>query len=449
MSSIIRYYRLFEVRILHEYYLLDRDNFSFYDLPKSQRDSLLLQRLEFGQYRIMRDLSIEPSKTCQEIIKNHRLKFLQTDTGFVVASPSRLKTQPDGSEKLMPEIPIAPDLDFNFIIKTKSPNFKNYSALPLRSSLPGSYLFTNDTSSQAGTDFVSLSQPVGPFQSGMLYYSGEISDHLGQLREATAETDDNNFWIDVEGSGFVNENDRRLYPNRFYYYPNKEELGKPLQFILKKFDEPEVIIKKIEIQAASPNGAWIDFTSSREAVASDSIPIEEGKYIMEFSGPMGSYNKMVFLFPELQPNDFGGINLKVNQTTGVYALFEQDGGIITPHPVFEIRLRSRRSFWCYESRLYGKKLKPVSVAEFFQDENNNNAQNAVMANRLITKIPQKMAWLPSRITDGTGAFEVFPQPLPSQLKTRKNGMGIAERPVGQLYSDIPISTISGKIEIVN
>ena len=90
----------------------------------------------------------------------------------------------------------------------------------------------------------------------------------------------------------------------------------------------------------------------------------------------------------------------------------------------------------------GKKLDPVGTATFFE-----GASIGTLEDSLITKVPQKLTYLPSRVVDGSGNDEALPQPSPSLLRVKKAADLDVGEPPGRLLSDVGILTVSGKIKV--
>lgn len=104
------YKRLFEVRILHHYWL-DEGQLIFDNLPESNRDKKLLE------YRIDRLISISPTPKTKQLLNGIGAVAKQTNLGLVVAVPGA-QIIPDESK-------------FIFTIEIKDSAFFNYTSLTL------------------------------------------------------------------------------------------------------------------------------------------------------------------------------------------------------------------------------------------------------------------------------------------------------------------------------
>lgn len=107
----IGYKRLFEVRLLHHYWL-DEGKVVFDSLADDERGKRLLT------YDVRPFLSVAPTATTEQRLKGLRCVFKTTALGFVVAAPASVHV-PD-------------DALFEFVLTVQSADFFNYTALTLR-----------------------------------------------------------------------------------------------------------------------------------------------------------------------------------------------------------------------------------------------------------------------------------------------------------------------------
>jgi hypothetical protein len=114
MAEIIKneYKALFEIRLLHHYWL--DDGATVYDLiaEPGKRDGHLLS------YDMRSFLMIEPTAALGKILKGLGCVYKNTALGCVVAAPKNA------------EVP--KDINFEFIVTVRDPAFYNYTALTLR-----------------------------------------------------------------------------------------------------------------------------------------------------------------------------------------------------------------------------------------------------------------------------------------------------------------------------
>ena len=441
-----RYQRLFEVRILHEYFLIGGSTYSYYDQPEAIRDSQLENRLTQGHYRLMQDLSIEPTDRCSKVLRNYRLKFFPTPTGFVIITGTQEKMV-NGVNKVFPRLSIDELLELNFLIKIVNPQFINYTGLPLPKDSYTGYHLTNEATNVIDSEFISLSKPVADFQNGQQYLSGQIANHGGQLREATSDTTSNVPWIDVHGDGLVSESDRNALPPRFMYHPTEEEIGNPLTFNLKSADGMQEI-KSINIPSGKLGGHPINLLSSWSSTSESIYLIDEGRYKLEKNNDLGTSERTIFLSPQYTSNHLGALTIAVDNDPKWLPVLGTDRELRQSHPIFEVRFRTRQSYWKYQAGLKGKNLIPRSGNHiYFEDDQGNDAAVDTPSSFFITKWPQKSALAPIKIAFG-GTQEYFVQPKPQHLMPLRNIDNLSGSP-GTLISQVPISSITGKLEVDN
>lgn len=447
VQIITKYYRLFEIRLLHEYFLIGEDRLDFYSRSASEREAILQQRVQLGNYKIMDDLVIRPTRQTAQLLKNYRLKFKPTLVGIIVGGEGKLTE----SGTIQPFIPLDGDLELNFKIEVSNPLFKNYTLLPLKNNVVGNFLFSNNGQLEQSTSFKSLSQAVPEFQPGNNYVAGELTNLAGILNEAVADTDSINHWSPISGIGYVNENDRRNYPKMFSHIPTKGE--GIYDFELTNINDKR--IHKIQQEVTSSQPIKLDFSRTPIEKSNSQIqmiPLPDGIYKLKISTPLDNSEKTIFLSDEFKSSDLGMINIRLSVEDQAYGIINSDGELPTnPHSTFEIRFRSRKTFWRYQARNRSKKLRPMTDidASFFDDENNQPATSGQSTKYLITKIPQKMARLPINIIEPMGSKEYFPQPRPSPFRQKyPNEAFPNNEPPGKIYSDIYITSINGKIDVV-
>jgi hypothetical protein len=107
---VIGYKRLFDVRLLHHYWL-DEGSAIYDTLPESKKTKLLLT------YDAHTFLEINPTPITSDKIKALKGVFKQTSPGFLVAVPK---------SKIIPDHEV-----FSFVITIKNPAFFSYTALTL------------------------------------------------------------------------------------------------------------------------------------------------------------------------------------------------------------------------------------------------------------------------------------------------------------------------------
>lgn len=444
MATITTYRRLFEVRLLHEYYLLSKSNLTYFDLSDQDRLTVLQERLLMNQYLLRKDLRIEPTESTKTTLAGLRWHFVPTATGFTVAAST--KDVPVGNNLVTkPAIEPLPQTSLYFIVRRNSPLFLNYTALPLlKPALPAIYYFSNRPIAVHNASFRSMSVPVPPFAAGDGYEMGELANHGPDIKEYTAHTDPAKQWRTVgngQGLGYAHAGDRIALPKRFVYPLSKSQNILQADFTLKNSSGD--ILKTISVQSAKPlERVVLDFS----AIPNPNDPAKtmappDGVYQLDVNAGPVQETRALFLTDAYVGSAFAIIHINFGETDADYRILGPDNAFRTipdPNgnpipPLFEVRLRSRITYWRYVPIFRGEQFKPGGpYLDYVQQEGNS----------VTTLLPQPMSYLPIGVRPENNANPVepkFPQPMPTPIKPK---------PPDQLYSEYSTRHITGVIDLV-
>jgi hypothetical protein len=425
MSTIL-YKRLFEVRILHDYFLSKADLTSYYTLSENDKDEFLKSRISREQYNTGNYLEVVPSASTQTIFDNYRLRIATTPSGFIVGVKVKPQLNDIGEEKYLPTIALNGDLRLGFHLRIKDTGFNTYTNLKIRQPASARYYFSN-TNADNVKDFPSLSLPTADFQSGKTYEPGELAFVGGNLQEALEETtsSDASAWRQVDGNGYANEQDRTLLP-KLFPYTLSEETG-VAEFTLKKQDS--TVVKKVTFNTSGAiQTLYLDFRQS---------DIEDGHYLLEISTDSFTETVPVDLSDELyRRTDAGAMVIKTDVTDTDFRVLNNDGTLITkinaddtsvPHPLFEIRFKRRGTYWRYRSDTGGN-LKATADTQPFLNE---------VGSDLITKDLRPLTYYPTFFANPPQPEVYLPNPKRDSVKKEEKNF----------FSDMYVSPIKGFIEL--
>lgn len=434
--STIHYKRLFEVRILHDYYLSEADLTSFYALNDSEKADFLNASIARDEYDVRNYLEIIPSASTRTVFHNFNFRMATIPSGFMVGVKVKPRLNEAGEEEYLPTTLTPADaLRLGFHLRIKDPGFNTYTNLKIRRPAPASYFFSN-TNAEGLKVFPSLSLPAADFRAGNTYEPGEMAMIGGILKEALEETTSNNAaaWRAVDGDGLANEQDRILLPKLFPY--TLSEATDTSEFTLKEHDGTEV--KKIPFNTAGNTQTfYLDFRQT--AVAPGDVPedIDEGHYLLEISTDSSTETVQVYLSEELyRRTDAGALVVETDVTDSDFRVLNEDGTLITrkktdgtfvPHPVFEIRFKRRSTYWRYRSDS-GDSLKVTSDSTPFLDEESSY---------LVTKDMRPLTYYPTFFEDPALPVIFLPNP----------GSGSIKKENKRFFSDLYVSPIKGLIEL--
>lgn len=350
------YKTLFEVKLMHEYYLTAKDGKTVFALPgQIDRINFLLDQFAEGYPSINTDMEFIFPTPLEEIYHGLRLKIIPTYSGFRVLIRVNQKILADGSLVFEPLFSLPDDFNIYILLKKRSNRFDNYTQSQLNNPIPSAFIFSNEN--VYGTkSYPFLTNAVSPFNPANVYMQGDIASYgVNDVRQYYNDgaTDK---WQTITGSAFANENDRLLLPLQFYYsfinYNNITEAT----FILKdKNDHP---VKTINID--SPDliqKAFLNFSDISDTISiPDTFNYEDVIYTLEVTGSNGFSAKHRLIFADNLYNreNWGVINIKTKVTNTSFNILANDGylmkrrspaGIWSEAPIFEIPVKSKFSFW--------------------------------------------------------------------------------------------------------
>ncbi|MBV6441921.1 MAG: hypothetical protein EPGJADBJ_03614 [Saprospiraceae bacterium] len=432
MATVIAYQRLFEIRILHEYYLLGPNVLSYFDLPKTERDTHFRNRVLWNQYHLRNDLLIEPDARTTTILKGLKWHFLPTLAGLSLAASAVPFQLSNGTTAKKPAISPSSGTQLLFYIRLRNPFFQNFTSIPLRRSLFSPiYYFSNNPSSVKGADFTSLSASVAVLEAGKQYEMGELARVGGVLKEAQQNTDGTNpsHWRDLSGDGYVNESDRICLPKVFFYPFAASDNIHTAIFTLKKPDGTPLPPFTVNSDGTTP--------LTEVAVHFEPRP-PDGLYLLNINTGPVQKDLNVFLTDAYDPTALGIVHLDLDVTDPTYRILGAEDEIRNENadpagkpipPVFEIRLRSRKTIWRYLSYFNNRRIRPDGLADYLKQEDNT----------AITLAPQPYTLLPIGISSPSPG--ISPVSLPNA-----DPAALKPRPPDLLYSDIRTFRTNGLIE---
>lgn len=439
--SIIKYYRLFEVRLLHEFYLLSASNPTFFDLSAEARENILQSRINNNQYDLYKDLVIKPTLESQQKIKNYRWRFIPTQTGFLIVGEGVIQ---EGSTSVRSAFPIEDNLTLEFTIEAVNPLFKNFSNAVFPADLPSTYFFSNRGSLVSDLSFRTLSQNVKTFQNGNLYTVGGLADFgENDIRMATGNTSDSSQWVSIPGFGFVNENDKNLLPKAFYFQFGEGVGNTVAEF--KLIDSFGRLLKSIIINKLSDQtSALLDFGEYLPTTVASRIETPDGWYTLEIDLGLSSIQRRVYLSDEYRKSHLGIIQIAFGNTAQGYEIVANDGALLTP--TYEVHFLSRRTHFCYKPKARGKQFRVFnnSIANLFTNVEIWNSTTDKKYTELVTKVPQPLSALPIGVQNETGTRTILPSPDSTPLRMKKNSELLSGEPSGRLYSHIYTASVKDK-----
>lgn len=340
MSQSILYKSLFEVKIRHHFFL-DKGDQEWNSMTQEEKDQ---QEEKFDVRDI---LDILPTADCKKMLSAHSCVFKKTSTGILVG----IKSVPDESDagEYKPFVSLKDDETFRFTVKVKDYNFLNYTALPLQSARDKLYVLTNSVVNDSNI-FPSLSKIPPVFESGKTYLPGDMlsDDATNQTKlytalvKTTADPAGSSDWLTENQGGntqlsYINHNDGYPFANGFFTYTMEEKDSIPVAQI--KDPEGYTIHPKMEILQGDFYQLEVDMS-----------PYKEGFYTIQINSESTAYqDSLTFYLLQSSDTPFALIEIKVKSRQTDFDLLDNED---LRSPVFELRLRNRRTFWRYLSKKF-------------------------------------------------------------------------------------------------
>ena len=164
MAIIIEYDTLFEIRILHHYFL-NTGLTHFGQMTESEKAATMLR------YDSKEIFDIRPTSETLRLLASCKAIFRHTATGLIAGIRSvKDENQPD---KKRASLLFADTDTFTFTVEVKDQGFRNYTALPLKTEHETMFLFKN-AELDSKLEFPSLSVNPALFKNGHTYNPGDM-----------------------------------------------------------------------------------------------------------------------------------------------------------------------------------------------------------------------------------------------------------------------------------
>lgn len=419
---------LFEVKVLHEYYLTDPDNTSvFQDAKQTDRLAWLNKRYQSDQPAGSDDLQFVLPSSMAAPFKNQDLRLLNSLSGFQVAVRVN-ETVTGGSVVYSPAIPLDGNLNLLVLLQQQTGQFAALTNGRLQRPVASIYYFSNADLGAAKTAPV-LSRPISAQVSGYGYEQGELSLN-GTNVELCYYNGTTPVFETVPGNGFINENDRLVVGRAFDYTFEPTDNVTQAQFTLK--DQSGNTVRTWATSGTEALGTvTVNFEDASNTTPAPLVTLPRARatdailYSLVVSGN-GGYTKTVpLIFYDIASDllsTWGIVQLQVSVPNASMSLVDANGNLYTPvlaapdgtnspYPVFEIRCKSRYTFWRYYSDDPTKILNAPtgSIADFLEGT----------TGVLTTLLPIPGTYLPFFFSQNPAAtppvFTYLPNPAPDTL----------------------------------
>jgi hypothetical protein len=335
MSQQILYENLFELKILHHFFL-DKGEVRWDEMLPADQDKILAMN------DIREIFEITPTPECRQAMLSYHCILKNTHAGIRVG----IKSVPDELQpgKFKAVTPPAPGLVLKFTVRRKDPDFPNYTALPIQGNENTIFVFKNYTAG-ANIKFPSLSAIPPLYDAALVYQPGDmLSDspvNPAKLFTALLKTSNNTSngtdWITETGNpttplSYANSNDRYRLARGMFVYTMKEPDSSPVAIIKTLSGGP--VNPKSEILP----GEFYSFQADMQ-----NFPQGFYRAHITSANPLYQDDFLFYLLHQSEPA-FGIIEIKTASDQADFNLLDGD---VLLSPVFRLRFRNRRTHWRY------------------------------------------------------------------------------------------------------
>ena len=368
------YKTLFEVKLMHEYYLTDADGKTVFQLANQvDRINFLLNQFSTDRPSINGDIEFTFPKEMESKFGNYYLKLLSTYSGFKVAIRVNQQLLSDGTLVYEPFVALPDDLNIYIQIGKKSGAFDSYTHSSVYHPVASTYIFSNENISGAKT-FPFITSAISAFDASRPYTQGDIASYgVNDIRQYYKDTVGDQ-WEAIPGSAFANQNDRLLLPSRFYYsFPSLSNVTNAV-FVLK--DKNGNVVKTITVDGANfLSKTLLDFSDIANTISlAESFQFADIIFTLEVNGSNGYAASHSLIFNNLlySRDTWGLVIIKNKVTEPSFNLLASDGFLIkrklntgdwNEAPIFEIPIKSRFPFF----RFINEKGKELNIASSLTD----------------------------------------------------------------------------------
>jgi len=425
---------LFEVQVLHEFYLTNQDNTSIFEGNAAARQVFLNNRFLKNARSISSDLRYLVPPAMQAVFNKYRLRLLAGYTGFKVAIEVTPVILGGNIKAWQPVVALPADLDIQVMLLRKDNIIDIYTNRRLQTNIKAAGYFSNDDLPGAKF-FPFLSNPVTAFNGTTAYEQGELASFgFNDTRAFFVDNGGTDQWLSQTVGGYYNEADHLLVSPYFNYTFPVANTVTQATFTLK--DSTNATVQTL----AASNGskrlytAALQFDVAKLKTTGNHTIDNTVLYTLEVNGDGGYTNSHTLLFlkePAIDQKDIWGmVNIKPAPTNASFNIIDNTGLLITrrdaanavlvPPPIFEIWVKSRLSFWRY-TNIDGGVLQNGTQPDLLFFTNG----------RLVSGNPRSHTYYPTLYKKADSSLHYLPNPKAYE-PVRVEG--------NRLYSEIPVPT---------
>lgn len=348
MAVTITYNKLFEVKMLHHFFLNKGE--TVFDSMADEDKALTMLNYDVREF-----FDIYPTPECQKALNSHNCVFKATSQGIIIG------VRAEGDDQNPPNLslfnPFDDDQVFTFVIQLKDMGFMNYTALPITGNSGKMSVFSNLISGSPRS-FPSLTSNPPVYEADTEYYPGDmlandtnnLTTLFTALKKTTSPVTDTDDWMTETLAEnvpltYANINDKHSVVHGMLLYKVSETDVTPS--ITVKTASGITITPEINILAGEYRTVQVDMRG-----------FPDGFYTIHFESSDPHYvDDIAFYLFQKRSNPFGILNLALHSDDPAYSMVDGNGFLRSP--VYELRFRNRHTYWRY----VGKAFNTNSVTE--------------------------------------------------------------------------------------
>lgn len=407
---------LFEVQVLHEFYLTNQDGGSIFTGNAAARQAFLFDRFSLEDRNINSDLVAVLPDAALATFKNYKLRLLPSYSGFKVAVGVKPVALAGNKKGYLPVVPLPDDLDLSILLLKKGPSVDLITNDPFKKPVNVARFFSNSALTGPKT-FPFLSAAISAFDAGATYEQGALARFgANDIRSFYLDGAGNPQWLNIPAGGYTSSNDSIVSGSVLNYSFDVAANITLAQFVL--LDKNSNVVRTFNLgNGTRPlRQVTLDFTDPYDDVRMfPKYPVgEDTLYTLQVTGS-GGYNashRILFYNGHSNLRDVWGlVNLQPRVTNATFNLLHPSNRILTvrnadnsvsvPPPVFEIWAKSKLAFWRYTND-EGLPLDNSSHPDFLQFSNGS----------LVSKVPRNQSYRPTLYKKPDNSLHYLPNPAP-------------------------------------
>lgn len=377
MAVTIKYKSIFELDILHHYFLSGgTSNLEFSAMSDSQKAAQL------KKYQLSDFLELRPDSRTKNLMRGLKQIFVPTNKGAIVTNSV--------DENDEPSIEIEEGTTWTFALILKDKDFGNYTALRTKPSFDASNPSRNNvrrllyfSNTSAGLSSPSLCQEMEVFDQAerLNYQMNDLVTRNSNMFEATQNS--------PAGSSPSNPNADWQQIEREFYATHADEIRWRSNVFNYQYLNPDVWTR-FELRDTENN---VLFTDHAQSSAENMLyPInmssyKPGKYLLEISDTNGVEQQHFYYHPEFQSESLLAIIEMSHRTDipGAFRIIRNTGEV--KGKAFEVRFKNRLTHWRYKSSVDASEIGSVTGTDDALPLTSNGFVNTVLLNSISLPNP--------------------------------------------------------------